>query len=123
MAYTRFPDYAQWLADDYGITSGGDLNRDEMEDGYVHQSPKTSLGRHELSLTYRLASQADYEAFEAWRRDDLANGARYFAWPDVADPSGNTLRRARIVSGQVQYKALTDRFDHWSASFTLEYWA
>jgi hypothetical protein len=122
MAYTRFPAYAQWLTDDYAVTSGGDLNRDEMEDGYIQQSPKTSLGRHEIKLTYRLAG-AGREAFETWRRVDLANGARYFAWPDVADPSGATLRRARIVAGQVEYKALTDRGDEWTASFTLEYWA
>lgn len=121
MAFTRFPDYAQWLADDYGVTSGGDINRDEMEDGYVQQSPKTSLGRHEIALNYRLKG-ADRDAFEAWRRVDLANGALYFAWPDVIDPTGATLRRARIVNGQVVYKPQNELLDDWMATFTLEYW-
>ena len=123
MAYTRFPAYAQFLTDDYGITSGGDIDRDEMEDGYIQQVPKHSLGRHEQALTYRLASVAHKDAFETWRSVDLANGARYFAWPDPADRTGHTLRRARIVSGQVAYKSLTDRLDDWTVAFTLEYWS
>lgn len=122
MAYTQFPVYAQWLMDGYSETDGGDVDRSEMSDGYIHQAPTNSLGRHQRQMTYRLASRADLDAFKHWRDVDLVNGARWFAWPDANDPSGQTLRRARIVSGEITYEALTAALEDWSATFVLEYW-
>lgn len=123
MAYTRFPDYAQLvLEDDYEPQAAGGVERTEMDDGFVEQVPIQSLARYEIALSYRLASQADKDAFEVWRRETLRLGTAYFAWPDPEDPTGATLRRARIVSGEVAYKALSNRFDDYLASFTLEYW-
>lgn len=123
MAYSSFPHYAQVLLDSFSVKTTAAVQRDEMEDGYVHQAPANSLTRYELSLVYRLQSLADKTAFEAWRRVTLANGALHFEWSDPADPLGQTLRRARIVKGEVSYKPVTNRFDDWQASFTLEYWA
>jgi len=123
MAFTTFPTYAQWLLDGYQVAPTGGVERTEMDDGYVHQAPIQSLSRYEQPLTYRLASLADMEAFETWRRVDLRNGALYFAWPDVAYPSGTKVRRARIMEGKVIYKLLTDRMDEWTVAFNLEYYA
>lgn len=124
MAYTRFPDYAQLVFEtDYTLRPVGGVERTEMEDGFIEQAPVQSLARYELPLTYRLDSLARKQQFEAWRKTDLALGARFFAWPDIEDPSGATLRRARIVGGAVDYKAITDRLDEFMVSFTLEYWA
>ena len=123
MAYSTFPDYAQVLLDNFEQRATANVQRSEMEDGYVHQAPANSLSRYELPLMYRLDSLAHKTAFEAWRRNTLANGALWFAWTDPADPLGATQRRVRIVKGEVTYKPVTNRFDDWQASFTLEYWA
>lgn len=123
MAYTRFPAYAQLILDDYSPRSAGGVERTEMEDGFIEQAPVQSLARYEVDLTYRLEGLERKREFEAWRAKDLRLGALFFAWPDVEDPSGATLRRARIVSGAVAYKALTNRLDDFLVSFTLEFWA
>lgn len=123
MAYSTFPSYAQFLLDGFDQSMMGGMLRSEMEDGYVHQAPANSLGRVELQLSYRLASRQAKDDFETWRRHTLANGALHFDWPDPQDWTGATLRRARIVKGEVRYKPLTKRLDDWQVSFTLEYWA
>ncbi|MDR2155898.1 MAG: hypothetical protein LBE78_12895 [Burkholderiaceae bacterium] len=124
MAYTTFPAYAQLVLDDgYQPSAGGGVARTEMDDGFIEQSRLQSLARYEVDLSYRLQSQADKDAFESWRRDDLGLGAAYFAWPDPEDATGATLRRARLVNGAVRYQALSNRFDEYLATFTLEYWA
>lgn len=123
MAYSSFPPYAQVLLDAFEQRATANVQRDEMEDGFVHQAPANSLTRYELPLVYRLASLTHKNAFEAWRRVTLANGALHFEWSDPADPLGATLYRARIVKGEVSYKPVTSRFDDWQVSFTLEYWA
>lgn len=122
MAYTEFPAYAQLILDGYAERAGGGVQRDEMEDGFVHQAPTNSLSRYERSLTYRLADvfrPGAKTAFEHWRRHDLRNGALHFDWLDPAD---GQRRRIRIVGGEVEYEPLTNLLDDWSASFTIEYW-
>jgi len=122
MAYTTFPAYAQFLLDDYQLAAGGGIERTDMDDGFIAQTPIQSLARYEVTLTYRLRSREDMDAFERWRSIDLVLGARYFAWPDVYDTTGTTMRRARIVNGAVTYKALNSLLEDYSVSFTLEYW-
>lgn len=123
MAYNQFPAYAQLvLEDDYEPQASGGVERTEMDDGFVEQVPIQSLARYELALSYRLFSQADKDAFEDWRRKDLRLGTAFFAWPDPEDPNGTVRRRARIVGGSVAYRALTNRFDDYLATFTVEYW-
>lgn len=123
MAFTTFPAYAQWVLDGYQVAPASGVDRIEMDDGFIQQAPKQSLARYEIPLTYRLVSMADKQAFEAWRRQDLRQGALHFVWPDVSDYTGATMRRARIVGGTVVYKPLTTRLDDWTAAFTLEYYA
>lgn len=123
MAYTQFPAYAQFLLDGYTAKSGSALERTEMADGYIEQTPRNTRARTERMVTYRLGSLADRNAFEAWRREALSDGALHFAWPVPDDPTGATLRRARIVGGEVTYTALTNRLDDFTAAFTVEYWS
>ncbi|POS08023.1 hypothetical protein [Burkholderia gladioli] len=123
MAYTTFPADAQFLLDDNQLQATAGVERTEMDDGYIEQVPVQSLARYEVTLTYRLHGQAARDEFERWRRVDLAQGARYFRWPDVYDTSGNTFRRARIVNGTVTYRPLNNLLMDFSVSFTLEYWA
>lgn len=123
MAYTTFPAYAQFLTDGYTAKSSSALERTEMADGYIEQAPRNTRGRTERAVTYRLASLADREAFEAWRLQDLHDGALFFGWPVPDDPTGATVRRARIVSGEVTYSALTNRLDDFTVSLTVEYWS
>jgi len=123
MAYTTFPAYAQHLLNGYQLAAAASVARTEMDDGYIQQTPTQSMVRYEVELSYRLDSAARQVAFERWRREDLRAGALYFAWTDVADFTGDTQRRARIVKGEVVYKLLTDRFDEWMVSFKLEYYA
>lgn len=122
MAYTTFPAYAQFLLDGYGIKAGGGVSRDEMDDGYTQQQPKLSRTLVTVPLTYRLTSLEDQESFERWRRDDLANGSLFFAWPDPRPSVLQVVRRARIVKGDVEYEPLTNRMDDWTVAFTLEYY-
>ena len=120
--YADFPAYAVVLLDGFEQKAAGNVQRSQMEDGYVHQAPAHSLTRYEQPLTYRLPSTALKDSFEAWRASN-GNGALFFRWPDPVDPTGATTRRARILNGEVSYKPLTRRLDDWSVSFTLEYWA
>lgn len=120
--YTDFPTYALVMLDGFQQTASGNVDREEMEDGYSHQAPAHSLTRYEQPLTYRLATTSLKDLFENWRRAN-GNGALFFRWPDPTDPSGATKRRARIVGGEVVYKPLNRRLDDWQVSFTLEYWA
>ncbi len=122
MAYTTFPSYAQLLLDENQLQATPGVERTEMDDGFIAQTPVQTLTRYEVNLTYRLRSAEDREAFEQWRRVDLAQGARYFAWPDIYDPTGTAVRRARIVNGAVTYKLLDKLFENFSATFTLEFW-
>ena len=123
MEFTTFPAYAQFMLDGYQVAPASAVDRIEMDDGFIQQASKQSLSRYEIPLTYRLANANDKDAFEAWRRVDLRNGALHFAWPDVADAGGTTVHRARIVNGTATYKPLTSRLDDWTVSFTLEYYA
>ncbi|KEH15544.1 prophage tail length tape measure protein, partial [Medicago truncatula] len=87
------------LLDDTQLQATPGVERTEMDDGFIAQVPVQTLTRYEVTLTYRLSCPEDREAFEQWRSVDLAQGARYFAWPDIYDPSGTVVRRARIVNG------------------------
>ncbi|KWH38532.1 hypothetical protein WL99_32880 [Burkholderia cepacia] len=122
MAYTTFPNYAQLLLDDTQLQAMPGVERTEMDDGFIAQVPVQTLTRYEVTLTYRLSCPEDREAFEQWRSVDLAQGARYFAWPDIYDPRGTAVRRARIVNGAVTYKLLDRLLENHSVSFTLEFW-
>ncbi|HDR9585262.1 TPA: hypothetical protein QDC22_007504 [Burkholderia stabilis] len=122
MGYTTFPAYAQLLLDDAQLQATAGVERTEMDDGFIAQAPRQSLTRYEATLSYRLHSAEEREAFEQWRSVDLAQGARYFAWPDIYDPTGAAIRRARIVNGVVSYKPLDKLLENYSASFTLEFW-
>lgn len=121
MAIATFPTYALVWLDGFEQKASAKVLRDEMEDGYTHQAPGSSRTRFELPLTYRLATTAYKEAFEAWRAAN-GRGALFFRWPDPTDPTGATVRRARIVGGEVIYRPLNRRLDDWTVSFTLEYW-
>lgn len=123
MAYTTFPAYAQFLLDGFEVAMSGGVQRDEMSDGYVQQVPLQSRGRAVVPLTYRLASLGDKAAFELWRSVDLVHGALWFAWVDPRDRAGATVRRARIVGGEVTYRPKDRRMENWLVSFTLEYWS
>lgn len=122
MSIPVFPAYAQFLLDDHQMQATSGVDRTGMDDGYIAQVPIQSLTRYELALTYRLCGPDDRDAFETWRRVDLVQGARYFAWPDVYDESGSTVRRARIVNGTVTYKPVNALMYDFIASFTLEFW-
>ncbi|WP_175716536.1 hypothetical protein [Burkholderia anthina] len=122
MAYTTFPAHAQLLLDDNQLQPTIGVERTEMDDGFIAQVPLQSLTRYEVTLTYRLHSAEDRDAFEQWRSVDLVQGARYFAWPDIYDPTGTTIRRARLVNGTVTYRPLNSLLENFSASFTLEFW-
>jgi phage-related protein len=121
MAYTTFPSYAQHLLDDTQLQATPGVERTQMDDGFIAQAPTQTLTRYEVTLTYRLRSRDDLDAFERWRSVDLAQGARYFAWPDIFDPNG-AIRRARIVNGTAVYKPLDKLMENYSATFTLEFW-
>ena len=119
MAYTSFPAYAQFVMDGYAIEPDDNVQRDEMEDGYIQQAPANSRTRYEQAVTYRLFSNADRDAFEAWRVGN-GRGALHFSWPDPAD---GVTKRARIVGGKVRYAPLTKtRVDEWLVSFAVEYY-
>lgn len=123
--YSAFPEYAQVMLDNFELQPAPNVERTEFDDGFIGQAPRNSLTRYELQLTYRLSSAGHKIAFETWRRETLRDGALHFAWVQPthpADPDFAVPRRARIVGGKVTYKPLTDRFDDWSASMTLEFW-
>ncbi|RZS86077.1 hypothetical protein [Pigmentiphaga kullae] len=119
MAYPTFPDYPEFLVDNYKLQPADNVDRTEFEDGYVKQDPLNTRQRYEVPVQYRLHTQAEQLAFESWRRQALRSGALHFEW---YDPVYHELRRARIVGGTVEYTPLTDRFDEWTVSFSLEYW-
>lgn len=123
MAYSKFPDYPQWMMEGYAVKVTGGVNRDEMDDGFIQQQPLRTRSLMTIPVMYWLHSQDELDAFEKWRREDLYNGSAFFAWPDPRDASGGLVRRARIVSGEVEYAPMTNRLDEWTVQFNLEYYA
>ena len=119
MAYPVFPDYAEFLLDDYQIDPVTNIDRTEFEDGYIKQDPINSRQRYRSPVRYRLHTLAEQLAFETWRVSDLRFGALWFQW---YDPVYHVERRARIEQGKLDYTPLTDRFDEWTVAFTIEYW-
>lgn len=125
MSYSNFPSYAQFLTDGFLPKVAGGVERSEYEDGFVHQVPTHSLARYEVPVSYRLDSVQKLQDFRHWRDKTLANGALYFAWTEPTHPASADFekpRRARIVGGEVSYRATTDRLDDWTATMVIEYW-
>lgn len=93
-----FPSYASIMRDGYGEQREPALLRSEMESG----PPKQARVRTRVMITRPvkvwLSSLADYQAFIAWFRDDIAEGADWFDW---VDPVDGTTKSVRFVGGGI----------------------
>jgi hypothetical protein len=71
------------------------------------------------TVTVRLRTRADYNAFITWFRDTIHRGADWFDW---YDPESTTTVQGRISEGKLNRKPMNSAMTIWMVSFTLESW-
>lgn len=114
-----FPSYAQVVLDGYAVEQASALKRTEMDAGPAKQRLDRSRQMVEHTVTVRLRSRADYNAFMAWFRDTIHRGADWFDW---VDPETLSTVQGRIQNGQISRKPMNSALSIWMVSFTLENW-
>ena len=117
MAIPVFPSYAVMLREGISVLPAQNAMRSEFESGHIRQEPINTLERTEVNISFKLCSNADYQAFRQWVRD---NGAGWFLWQN---PDTYTQARGRIVNGKVSYEPMTKNLSHWKATMTIEGYA
>jgi hypothetical protein len=115
MTMPVFPTYAVLLAQNISVAPATNAQRSEFESGHIRQVPINTLERTEITVSYKLCGQDDYQAFREWVR---LNGAQWFLWQN---PDKYQQTRGRIVKGEVRYTPSTKNLSHWQASMTIEH--
>lgn len=91
-----FPAYAKLLRDGFSERRESALLRSEMESGPAKQAKVRSRVMVTRPVRVMVNSLADYQAFIAWFRDTINEGADWFDW---LDPVDNVTKSVRFVGG------------------------
>ncbi|MCE5182351.1 MAG: hypothetical protein LLG15_11165 [Betaproteobacteria bacterium] len=119
MPLPSFPSYAVLLFDGFSEKPEPNIDRTEMESGPPKQMPKSSRAMETRHVKYRINSRAEFLSFKDWHRVDLKQGSAWFSW---ADPLDLVTKKARIVGGKIEPKALRHDLEKWDVDFDLETW-
>ena len=116
----QWPDYAKPTVVGLQIGVEPSLQRTPFSDGHIQQKQIYSRAKHTMAVSIPM-TQANKEAFEAWVKDDLNNGALEF---DFVPYDADAAVKAQIVGGNVNYTFSTRSAAlPWAANLTLEWWA
>lgn len=116
-----FPSTAILLMQGLARRREPNVRRTEMESGPAKQAPKASRTTVTDSHTYGFESKANYLAFIDWFGADLADGSKWFMWPDPVD---GVTKLARIVGGAIdEEKPLNRAFTRWTVKLNIEHWS
>lgn len=95
-----WPTYARLIVAGYGEEADFGVLRTEMDNGISKQRARFSKPIVTRDVQILVLSAMDKAAFDAWLRDDLAGGARWF---DFTDPLDGTTKQARLVGGKIKW--------------------
>lgn len=115
-----FPNYAQILFEGYQKARESALMRTDMESGPPKQARVKSNVMEVHTVKIYLGSRADFQSFESWYANDIADGA---SWFDFTDPISNTTKQARFRDGGYTAQPMTAEMENWEVSAKIEIWS
>jgi len=115
-----FPSYADILYSGYSKKRESSLLRSEMDSGPPKQARVKSNVMEVHSVKIYLASNAYFQSFEQWYRDDISDGA---SWFDFTDPVTRTTIQARFRDGGYTATPMTPDMENWEITAQIETWS
>jgi len=113
------PSYVSVLFDGYTEQKESGVLRTEFENGPPRQARFKSRVMKTRSVKLFINSNADFQAFESFFVNDLAQGSLFF---NITDPVTETTIEARFVDGVYSAKPLSSSMGKWELSCQLENW-
>lgn len=115
-----FPAYAKILREGFAEQRESAILRTEMDSGPPRQAKVKSRVLITRPVAILLDTRADYQAFLAWYRDDLNEGAAWFDW---TDPVAEAVIAARFTGAALQATPLSTVAGAWRVQAALETWS
>lgn len=112
-----WPSYALIEADGYALGRDPDVERTQLDDGFVAQELRYTGAMRLRRFRGRLESDADLVRFEAWA------GREAHTWFDWTDTEDGTVRQVRVRGGAggIRYTAEVRRLRRqWIIELELE---
>lgn len=113
------PSYVDILYSGYSQKRESALLRSEMEYGPPKQAKIKSLVMITRAAKLYIASNANFQLFEAWYRNDLNEGVSWFS---MTDPVTKASVTARFVGGGYTATPMTPDMENWEVSVQIESW-
>ena len=113
------PSYAKIVFSDYAQKRESALLRTEMETGPPRQVKIRSRPMVTRSVKFFIKTLANFQAFEAWYKDDLVEGS---SWFNFTDPVSHATIQARFVGGGYTAKPVTPLMEAWEIAVNIESW-
>ena len=114
-----FPVYANILFNGYNKKRESALLRSEMESGPPKQARVKYNVMEVHSVKIYISTKSDFQLFETWYSDDIAEGA---SWFDFTDPVTGSTVQARFKDGGYTATPMTPDMENWEISAQIEIW-
>jgi hypothetical protein len=114
------PAYVKILFDQYAEEKESGILRTEFENGPPRQAKFKSRTLKTRSVRLFIDTNANFQAFETWFREDLEQGALFF---DFTDPVTNQTTQGRFVSGVYTARPLSSSMNVWQVECQIESWS
>ena len=115
-----FPAYANILYNGYSKKRESALLRSEMDSGPPKQARVKYNVMEVHSVKIYVSSNANFQLFETWYSDDLAEGANWF---NFTDPVTKSTVQARFKDGGYTATPMTADMENWEIAAQIEVWA
>lgn len=112
-----WPAYANVVADGTRLGQDDDVERTELDDGFVRQERRYRSAQNTRQVRGWLKSDANLVSFRTWAK---ANAHTWFDWTDTEDGTERQVR-VRGGAGAIRYTArVRDGIRTWDFELTLE---
>lgn len=113
------PSYVKILFDGYQQTRESGILRTEFENGPPRQARFKSRVMITRQAKLYIDSNADFQTFETWFKNDLQGGALFFT---MTDPATKSSIEARFVGGTYSVRPLSSTWNKFEITCQIESW-
>lgn len=114
------PAYITILFADYQQSRESALLRTQMESGPPRQVKIKSRIMTTIQARLYIDSNAEYQQFLTWYREEIQEGALFFQF---IDPLTSTTIEGRFVDGGFVSVPLSSSMNKWEVRTSIEYWS
>lgn len=120
MTTPTFPSYAKILYGGFSIKRESAIIRSDMESGPPKQAKVRSKPMVTRSVKIHLRTLSNFQSFESWYSNDVAEGALWF---NFIDPVYGTSKLGRFADGGYTATPRAGGLSAWIVDANIETWA